>query len=371
MKILHVASFVGNIGDNASHMGFYRILDSFFHNYSVEKHEIRKYYKNYNHSDKRYFDGEFVRYVNTFDLLVIGGGGFLDYWVPDSSSGTTIDIEPKLLSKISVPTLFTSIGCFPHKNIPDGNIDKFRRFLDAALSNPKIRIAFRNDGSIESLKHDIGVEYSGRVSEVLDNGFFYATERDYVFPLRADYIAINITNDQIDMTSRIHNKINKDQYYKELSCIVTHIVRQLKMDVVFVPHIYSDLESISTLLKNIDDTVARNNVSVAPYVQGDDGANYIFTIYKQSAAVIATRLHANICSLAMGKATIGLAALDRVAHLHESVGSSSYAIPTDAFSAQVVEKLLRSHKNDAVLANIDRLKSSSLNVYKSFFEVLI
>ncbi len=37
MKILHIASFQGNIGDNASHIGFYNILDSIVKNYKVEK----------------------------------------------------------------------------------------------------------------------------------------------------------------------------------------------------------------------------------------------------------------------------------------------------------------------------------------------
>ena len=53
MKILHIASFRGNIGDNASHLGFYSILDQVIKNYSVERIEMRKFYKNYNGDDKK------------------------------------------------------------------------------------------------------------------------------------------------------------------------------------------------------------------------------------------------------------------------------------------------------------------------------
>ena len=103
MKILHVASFVGNIGDNASHIGLYSILDVFFSDYDVTALEIRRFYKNYQHADRRQFDEAFVKYANSFDLLIIGGGGFLDYWVENSATGTTLDMDPTLLPKLSVP----------------------------------------------------------------------------------------------------------------------------------------------------------------------------------------------------------------------------------------------------------------------------
>lgn len=53
MKILHVASFVGNIGDNASHQGLEGILKEYFNNYDITRLEIRKFYKNYNRVDKK------------------------------------------------------------------------------------------------------------------------------------------------------------------------------------------------------------------------------------------------------------------------------------------------------------------------------
>ena len=78
MKILHVASFKGNIGDNASHMGFYKILKLHLIDFKVKKIEIRKFYKNYKKSDALSFDDKFVESINNYDLCIIGGGGFLD-----------------------------------------------------------------------------------------------------------------------------------------------------------------------------------------------------------------------------------------------------------------------------------------------------
>lgn len=75
LKILHVASFIGNIGDNASHAGLYNILDKFSEPYLVDCVEIREFYLNYKAGPIKIFDESFVSCANKYDLVVIGGGG--------------------------------------------------------------------------------------------------------------------------------------------------------------------------------------------------------------------------------------------------------------------------------------------------------
>lgn len=60
MKILHIASFVGNVGDNMSHIGLRRVLDDMFKNYQIDILEIRKFYMNYAGADKHSFDNRFL-----------------------------------------------------------------------------------------------------------------------------------------------------------------------------------------------------------------------------------------------------------------------------------------------------------------------
>lgn len=340
MKILHVASFIGNIGDNASHMGLYKILNKYFINYEIEKVEIRKFYKNYKHSDKMFFDKEFIEYVNNFDLMIIGGGGFLDYWVEGSKTGTTIDIAPNLLSLIKIPTLITSVGCIPHKNVPPGNIEKFRRFLDEVNLCDNILISVRNDGSVKSLIDNIGSKYLNNISEVLDNGFFYDSKVKDKILSEDKYIAINITEDQIKMKSEIRDEIDKDKYLKSLSKVVNYICNDLNMGVVFVPHIYSDIKAVSELIDYLDKFLVRKYLSVAPYMQGDKAANKIFSIYKKSELVIGTRFHSNVCSLSMGVPTIGIAALDRVIHMYDSIGLKNNIVMIDGeMSENLISKI--------------------------------
>lgn len=199
MRILHIAAFEGNIGDNASHLGFKKILDTIVGYYTVDRLEIRKAYRNYTQRDKLIFDDNFAELANSYDLVVFGGGGFLDYWVKDSSNGTTIDIEIDVLKKIRTKILITSVGCNPHRDVPDENYDKFKHFLDYVRIANNIQIALRNDGSIDSIRRDFGESYLEGLVEILDHGYFYHPKDNTSLPIDSKYVAINITDDQLGM----------------------------------------------------------------------------------------------------------------------------------------------------------------------------
>ena len=76
MKILHIASFCGNIGDNISHKGLLNLLCQTGFKFNIEKLEIRRFYNNYKYNDKLSFDEDMIKYINKFDYCIIGGGGF-------------------------------------------------------------------------------------------------------------------------------------------------------------------------------------------------------------------------------------------------------------------------------------------------------
>ena len=373
-NILHLASFSGNIGDNASHIGLNNILDHFFQEYYITRCEIRKSYKNYSGSDKLEFNENFIRYINEFDLIIIGGGGFLDYWVPNSASGTTLDIEPRLISKIKTPTIIASVGSNPHHKIPSGNILKYSKFLDKCLENPYIKILLRNDGSIESIQRDIiSYQYTDHMPEILDHGFFLE-DKDLSNSLRLDspYIAINVAPDQLAMESNSVGIVDQNNYLLELKIIVENLVSQ-GLRVILIPHIHSDLNLISTLLGHLNTYLARKMVAVAPCLQGDIGARQIFAIYSQASLSVATRLHANICSLTLGTPTIGLAALDRITYLYQSINFEGYCITADKqFSEdllQLTEKTLKNPEKQITpaTATLSKLKTKTLETYNQIF----
>ena len=73
-KVAHIASFKGNIGDILNHEGFYYSFDDILSNAIIDKFEIRRFYLNA--SDRLYFDSSFAKKLNSYDLIILGGGGF-------------------------------------------------------------------------------------------------------------------------------------------------------------------------------------------------------------------------------------------------------------------------------------------------------
>lgn len=366
VRILHVASFTGNIGDNASHIGLYNILKKVLGDgIDIEQVEIRRFYKKYSLPDKMNFDEEFVNQANAKDLLIFGGGGFLDYWVPNSDTGTTIDMSENVLEKLSVPTLFVSVGCIPHQPVPDGNIDKFHHFLQLAGRKANIRIAVRNDGSILELKRLFGDEFEGKIVEVLDNGFFFESSSS-LFDCRLidkPYIAINTTLDQLTMRNRLIGKVDYTIVKTEMCSLLQKIIDKTDYSLVFVPHIFKDLQAFKEILENINDFYIRSRVAIAPYVQGDYGCNLLMSVYNQADVVVGMRFHANVCPLAMGKNVVGLAALDRVIHLYNSLEMQSNVVMANSeFSNNVFEKI--TNTGFVSHTRLDEKKIMSLNYYR-------
>lgn len=378
MKILQVASFSGNIGDNASHIGLRKILDKVLPSYSITKLEIRKFYGNYKHADKLRFDEQFLRLLESYDMLFIGGGGFLDYWVPGSKTGTTIDMAPEILAAIKIPLIISSVGCMPHKAVPEGNIEKFRQFLDGLLEKPKTLVAVRNDGSRETLTKHIGIKYAEAIPEVLDHGFFYENDGSSYLPIEGRYVAINSTIDQLAMLNSKVGPIDIDHYYRELNTVIQHLFQNTPLNLVFVPHIHSDLVAINKVLSDIDDFFLRTRVAVAPFSTGDLACNQAFSAYRNSELNIGMRFHANVCSIAMGKPTIGIAALDRVLDLFTSMDLEGNAIKVDGnFASSVIRKVeaivdTGNCASDFVVGDdlLQKKRQSTIQIYRNFIEKL-
>ena len=86
IRVLHIASFTGNIGDNANHMGFRPWFEKVSSvSVSWDNLEIREFYWK-----ERKWDMDFVDLANSYDLVVIGGGNYFELWVEDSPTGTSI-----------------------------------------------------------------------------------------------------------------------------------------------------------------------------------------------------------------------------------------------------------------------------------------
>jgi polysaccharide pyruvyl transferase WcaK-like protein len=378
MKILHVATFIGNIGDNASHIGFKEILEeNLGTGHQIDTLEIRKTYAVYTLPDKWRFDMDFAKKANEYDLLLIGGGHFLDFWVKNSHTGTTLDISDEVFSALKVPIMIISMGCMHRTDVPEENVPKLRRFLDKLLERKQTTIAVRNDGSKKILKDIIGQVYFENIPEVLDSGFFYDTDAAIYNPSDKPYVIMNSTVDQLSMKSRTMKVIDPLMYVDEMSKVINHFLENTEMNVVLAPHIYADYKAIDCLLQNVNEFHIRSRIIITPFVQDDFGCNMIFSAYKNSSLVVGMRFHANVCSMSMNKLSVGLAATDRVIGIYETVGLGDRVVKVDQpFSAEVIQKAEQTLLNRVAMEvecerqmNLKRAETKSL--YKSMFQKII
>lgn len=334
IRVLQLASFEGNIGDNANMSGTRKKLSQNLKNYDLEftNLEIREFYWK-----KRFFDDDFVSYVNDFDLFIVGGGNYFELWVENSSTGTSIDISVEKLKAINTPTVFYALGCDAGQGIGKGCLDKFRLFLDYVLSKEEqFLVSVRNDGSFNTIKKNLGEEYSNRIHRIADGGFFVDI-KDTNHPeikLENINIGINIAGDMLDGR---YSNISYEEFTKKFSNLLKNIMdSDEKINLVLFPHIYKDIATISDFIHSFPDDYARKRITVSPYLHGEKSSEYIFDIYKKCDLIIGNRFHANVCAIGLGVPSVGIVNYPQVKYLYEELGLEGNYV--DINSSNDIEK---------------------------------
>ena len=324
MKILHVGSFTGNIGDNANHFGFRNWIKNFLDTDPLwEELEIREFYRN-----ERKWDESFVSLANSYDLIVFGGGNYFELWVEKSPTGTSIEIPPEHFKKINTPMLFNGLGSDLGKGYSSKTVKDFDNFLNIALYEKESLVTVRNDGSLKSLKKIFGDKYIKDIHEVPDAGFFISdllnNYRENKEHKKNDQIsvAINVAGDMPEI--RFSELDGKTEIFSEKFARFLEETSQIYKNIkfIFIPHIYKDLEIISEILFYLSDRLRRNNCEVFKYGPSESMYREIINAYNNCDIVLANRFHANVCPIGIGKKTIALANYVKIFDLYESIGSS-------------------------------------------------
>lgn len=291
LKVLHLASFLGNMGDQVNHACTRAELAKTF-DFSYTNLEIREYYWKQRNWD------DLPELANQYDLLMIGGGNFFEAW-PATRTSTSIDLPPELMEKIKCPILFYGLGVDTAQGIHD--IGKLKRFISYIQESENRLLVVRNDGAKQNLKDLTGFD----AMEVADGGFYYKT-RNPVY----HHMAINLAGDMPEI--RYPNGVDA-----WLDPFCDFLNRKLDQDdtmyIVFIPHIWDDIWIIHKALSKIEDKWRRTRISVAPYNMGD-----MFHMY-HCELTLAMRFHANVCSLALGTPTIALNTYPQIKKLYHGL----------------------------------------------------
>ena len=143
---------------------------------------------------------------------------------------------------------------------------------------------------------------------------------------------------------RIGDEKKYKQYCAEFSKFINISIQNNKdIHFVFVAHIPSDLIATSDILENVYDYNCRNNITVAPYLNGTiTPSDYIADLYRKSDLVIGMIYHFNICSIVMNTPMIGIVTLNKHIELYKNIGMSNrlFNVNQTSFSEQLYDQMI-------------------------------
>lgn len=339
LRILHLASFAGNIGDNLNHMGFRPWFERMLRRPVLWTDlEMREFYWR-----ERFWDRDFVEYVNGFDMLVVGGGNYFELWVENSATGMSFGLAPDLMRAILVPVFFNALGVDTGQGAGSTAIARSKAFFDTVFADPRQLVSVRNDGSKANAAQALGTEYAERMAVLPDGGFF-SCEALEVGEARGDRgtIAINLACDMADIRFGAFGAAGGRQAFAaEMALALTRLCdADSRRHLVFVPHVYHDLEMISDVVKGLSDRLRRTRISVAPFGSGDTAARTALAAYRRADLVLGMRFHANVGPMSIGKSCLGLAGYPQITQLFTEIGQPDRVVSVGepGFADRLVEK---------------------------------
>lgn len=323
MKILHIASFHGNIGDNANHKGFRKLLsDRLKSNIEFFEVEIRDFYSERGISS--FNDKSFIQKCNKHDLVIIGGGNYFEINWEYSSTGTTIDITNKSLEMIKPPILFNLLGFDDYKGTSKSNILKFESFLRNIIPNEKYFVSLRNDGSIDNFKRLISREFHHKILEAPDGAFNvnYDLVRPPFISIKRKYIGLNIVKDFIEI------RYNSVKHYKKFIIELKEVIEKFlenhpNHDIIMFSHVPKDIQAISDFITNFNDQFLRKRIIIAPFLSGPQSDEYVFGMYNVCDLIIGMRFHSNVVAISQNIPTIALSSFKKINKLYEGLDLKS------------------------------------------------
>jgi polysaccharide pyruvyl transferase WcaK-like protein len=327
LRVLQLASFEGNLGDNANIVGTRTLLrKNLAFNLEFENLEIREFFWG-----KRHYNEEFADFVNKFDLFIFGGGNFFELWVDHSCNNTSVDIDISILEKIKTPTVFYSLGMDSGMGVSEIGINKFKKWLDYIFENDRFVLSLRNDGSSETAEKYLGTSYARHFHQVPDGGFFTEVKNycHIEIPKKSTVFGLNLAGDMLDIRFPRSTKssISYEEFLRKLANLFNNLFEENdNLHLILFPHIYKDLDIIYQFISKLKDEYARRRTTVAPYVHGFDAQSYIFDAYTKCDIIMGNRFHTNVCAIGLNVPTIGFVNYPQIKNLYKELNLEERAV---------------------------------------------
>ena len=326
MKVMHIASFGGNIGDILNHYGFYKTIGTRIGIDYSEKVEVRRFYKNASPNEKLTFSSKFLREVNEYDVLIIGGGGFFDARWPYSHTGTTIDFSDDFISGIKIPVIVNAMGYHEFYSQTDQEVQKlFGQFVRKVIDKGWF-LSLRNDGSFARFRRRYGSLGENKILCVPDNGFFAldkAVVQAAAIRRREKVIGLCITNDLF--CSEYNGNLTADSFNEKIVNVIATLSEQNQ--IVLFAHTPDDIVTIGYLFQKLSSSCKRYNIVVAPFnPNGETPFIELAQYYQACDCIIGMRFHSLILALQLHKPTIALSGHAQIEDFFQDLGLSDYCV---------------------------------------------
>ena len=319
-RILHIASFLGNIGDNFNHFGTRKLIESKIGNIDWVEIEIRETFRK-----KFTFDDDFANYCNEFDAVIFGGGNFFELWVDHSVNNTSADIRTEIIDRINVPFYFYALGVDPGMGVSKTGIDKFIKWVKHVSKKNNFHISVRNDGAVKTLKSYFPNGFDQLFTHLVDGGFLVVTQDLFKQNISSstNYIGLNIAGDMLD--KRFSLELSYESFIENFSANLSNILMNYKSyKLLLIPHIFRDYKVIYDILDKIDDKLRRERIDVASLSQGVDGMIDSVKYYDKCKIILANRFHSNVIGLILKKNVFGLFNYRQIEDLYSEISIDQY-----------------------------------------------
>ena len=331
LSVLHLASFQGNAGDVLNHIGFRPWFEELIPRaVAWTDLEIRGYFRHEWEFDESFFD-----LVNSYDLLVIGGGNYFELWPQRSRSGTSVDLLVEDFDRIRVPVFFNALGVDAGQGVSPNAGREFPRLIAYLTANDTMFVSVRNDGAIQQITDLCGVGAAADIIDLPDAAFFLPDKFDS--DEQHTVVGVNLA---CDMPSIRFAHGERGSFVNAVASALTN-VRDFVPEVQFrvFAHVFSDFTILADLLDRLPDPLRRESVEVYGCAPNSQGALAVAAGYSECAVVIGTRFHSNVLAIGQGIPSVGLDTYPQIRKLFTDLGLSDWCIDghdTDSLSASLV-----------------------------------
>ena len=287
-RLLHIASFNGNIGDSLSHRGLYNLLgcDCNLSEDKIDRIEIRRFYQNADR-DILKFDGACAEKFNNYRYVILGGGGFLKQSFNNSKYGNTFEFEKEFFKKLRTKLLFYSIGGLNAlEKVDEVAYYRTEHFIEKLYSDDRFMFIFRTDGSVKNSQF-LNQKYSkdsNSIKQVFDSAFLNEVKSD---ARCENNVIINIGYDQL-----LEANTDKACVFKTISETMIHLLDEdIGVKFYFAPHTYYDVQAFTALCEYLPEYLKRNNLKCLQSLTFSTDLQATIDAYSSAKLALTGRFH--------------------------------------------------------------------------------